>query len=335
VKITIFEVEAWEEKTFEPLRKEHEVHFVRQALTEKNAGEHSDADIVSVFIYSKLTKDVLEAFKNLKLVCTRSTGYDHIDMKTCRQKDIAVANVPIYGENTVAEHVFALLMTISHNMYESINRTRRGDFSPQGLQGFDLQGKTLGVVGTGHIGRHVIQIAKGFDMNVLAFDIEPDEEFQKHADFEYTDLKTLLSSSDIITLHIPANEKTRHFISEEKFGMMKKGTIFINTARGDVVDTRALIHALSDETIAAAGLDVLAEEPTIREEAELMRSFFYKKHNLEDLLADHILLRLRNVYITPHNAFNTREALQRILTTTLENIEAFNQGAPENLINEG
>jgi D-lactate dehydrogenase len=332
MRISIFEIEDWERDAFATLQGRHELRFVSEPLTAGMAADHSDADVLCVFIYSELKAAVLEQFPDLKLIATRSTGFDHIDTAYCGRHGITVCNVPSYGENTVAEHVFGLLLTISHHLREALDRTRRGDFSMDGLRGFDLRGKTLGVIGTGQIGQCVIEIAMGFRMRVLAFDVKPDEEAADRLGFEYAGFEDLLANSDVVTLHVPANDKTRHLLSTDQFGKMKKGAVLINTARGSVVDVHALLHALADGHIAAAGLDVLPEEPTIREEAELLRSLFKKEHDLETLLADHVLLRLRNVYITPHSAFNTREAVQRILNTTVANIRSSAEGKPQNVI---
>jgi D-lactate dehydrogenase len=234
----------------------------------------------------------------------------------------------------VAEHVFGLLLTLSHHLVEAIDRTRRGDFSLQGLTGFDLRGKTLAVIGTGDIGACVIQIARGFGMNIVAYDTNPQGELAAKYGFRYVSLDDLLSTADIISLHIPANKKTHHFISRKEFAKMKKGVILINTARGSVVDIQALVRAISEGIVGAAGLDVLPEEPVIREEAELLRSATREEYDKTALLAGHILLRLRNVVITPHSAFNTREAIQRILDTTMENIMAFTRGQPQNIVSE-
>jgi D-lactate dehydrogenase len=334
MKIAVFEVESWEHETFEALKAENEVLLVNEPLTSKNVSLFTDADIISPFIYSDLKKTVLDGFKNLKLIATRSTGYDHIDLDYCSKRGIAVSNVPFYGENTVAEHVFGLLLTISHNLAEAVERTRKGDFSQTGLRGFDLMGKKLGVIGVGGIGRHVIEIAKGFGMEPIAFDVRPDLEFAAKAGFTYKSLDKVLAESDIITLHVPVNEKTVHMISAEQFSKMKDGVVIINTSRGGIMDVQALLRALADGKVAAAGLDVLEEEPAIREEAELLSSIFRKKYNLKTALANNILLHLRNVVITPHSAFNTREAVQRILKTTFENIDAFISGRPQNLVRQ-
>jgi D-lactate dehydrogenase len=332
MKIVIFEVEAWERDVFAPLQAAHDVVFVREPLTARNAAQYADADIVSPFVYSNLSAEVLEHFSALKLVATRSTGFDHIDSDYCQNQHIVVCNVPTYGDNTVAEHVFGLLLAISHNLIEAVDRTRRGQFSQQGLCGFDLAGKTLGVVGTGSIGRNVIRIATGFSMNVVAYDIMQDDALATRLNFRYATLPDVLAQSDIVTLHVPSNTHTHNLISDAEFDQMKDGVVLINTARGGVVDVHALVRALGSGKVAAAGLDVLPEEPTIREEAELLRSIYRERHDVETLLADHILLRLRNVIITPHSAFNTREAVERILQTTSDNIGAFVRGEPHNIV---
>jgi D-lactate dehydrogenase len=332
MKIAVFEVEHWEREAFKELGSEHEVRFSNRPLRASNANRYASTEVLSPFIYSDLSSTVLQQFKHLKLIATRSTGFDHIDIDYCQKRGITVCNVPVYGENTVAEHVFALLLAISHKMCEAVERTRRGDFSQQGLQGFDLRGKTLGIIGTGNIGQCVIEIARGFRMEVVAFDVRPDEKLASELGFRYVAMEELLRTADIITLHVPATPKTHHLISTKEFAKMKKGVVLINTARGSLVDTQALLHAIADGKVGAVGLDVLHEEPTIREEAELLRSVYREQHDLQDILADHILLRLRNIVITPHSAFNTREAVQRILDTTMDNIMAFSQEKPQNVV---
>ncbi len=332
MKIVAFNVESWEQDIFQKLSSFHQVECVEQSLTTDNASDYADANVISTFIYSDLSTDVLKQFKNLQMIATRSTGFDHIDTDYCQDHGIKVCNVPTYGENTVAEHVFALLLALSHNLIEATDRTRKGDFSQVGLQGFDLRGKTLGVVGTGNIGQCVIEIAKGFRMEVVAFDVKPKAELASRLGFRYAEMKDVLSAADIVTLHVPANPKTHHLISTEQFDAMKDGVILINTSRGPIVDIRALLQALAEGKVAAAGLDVLPEEPVMREEAELLRSVYRKQHDLETLLADHVLLRLRNVIVTPHSAFNTKEAVQRIIDTTVENIIKFAEGNPKNVV---
>lgn len=332
MKLAIFEVEEWERQAFAELEKDHELVYSQDRLDTENAGTVADADVVSVFIYSRLDRTLLEGLEKLKLVATRSTGFDHVDLGYCREHGIRVANVPSYGANTVAEHVFALLGAISHNLVEAVDRTRRGDFSQKGLQGFDLEGKVFGLIGTGDIGRHAARIARGYGMEVVAFDVKPDETLAAETGFRYAGLDELLSQADVISLHVLGNRHTENLLSHDEFAKMKDGVVLINTSRGSVVNVRALLAALSSGKARAAGLDVLPEEPVVREEAELLRNAFRKEHDLEELLADHILLRLRNVIITPHSAFNTREAVQRILDVTRDNIVGFVRGEPINLV---
>lgn len=323
MKIVVFESEEWEQPYFDRFSDGHELVFEREPLDEDTVGKYSDAEIVSPFVFSDLSQPILAQLPALRYIATRSTGFDHIDTGYCGEQDIKVSNVPTYGDETVAEHVFALLLAISHKIPEAVSRTRQGDFSQKGLQGFDLKGRTIGIIGTGHIGLNTVRIARGFGMQVLAHDIKPDEAAARELGFTYTGLPELLAASDVISLHVPGNKATHHLLSDEQFAMMKPGVVLINTARGTVIDVRALLHALADGKVSAAGLDVLPEEPAIREEAELLRSFFARKHDLEALLADHVLLRMRNVIITPHSAFNTKEAVERILSTTVQNIEGF------------
>ncbi len=330
MKIVIFEAEPREAPFFAALRRDHEVVLEEAPLDAQTAERHADAQVVSTFIYSHLDRAVLDRLPALRLVATRSTGVDHVDLETCAARGIAVSNVPSYGEATVAEHVFALLLAISHRLPEALARARGGHFSPAGLQGFDLAGKTLGVVGSGSIGRHVIRIARGFGMQVLAHDARPDPDLAAELGFRYVELDPLLAAADILSLHLPATPETRGLLSAAAFARMKDGVVVINTARGDLIDTRALIQALNSGKVAAAGLDVLPDEPMIREEAELICSLFCDAHDLRNLVANHVLLRMDNVLVTPHSAFNTREAVARIVETTVANIEGFLAGAPRN-----
>jgi len=332
MKVVVFEAEERERGEFDCLRPAHEVVFVAEPLRALNAGEHTNADVISTFIYSDLGRAILDQFPQLKMIATRSTGYEHVNTAICRARGITVCNVPSYGSNTVAEHIFALLLAISHRMPEAIERAQRGDFSPFGLQGFDLAGKVFGAVGTGQIGRHVIKIANGFGMHVLAFDTKPDEVAARDATFSYVPFDVLLAKSDIISLHVPSLPETRHLLNAKTFARMKTGVVIINTARGELIETSALIEGLTSGKVAAAGLDVLPDEPMIREEAELIHSIFNKEHDLRNLVANHVLLRMRNVIVTPHSAFNTREAVLRIVQTTAANIAAYIDGHPQNII---
>lgn len=331
MRIVIFDAESWEEEGFPDLGPEHQVTMVHEPLSAETARDHAGAECVSVFIYSQVTREVIEALPELRLITTRSTGHDHIDIEACAEREITVCEVPDYGRHTVAEHVFALLLTLSHRMEDAIDRTRKGDFTARGLAGFDLHGRTIGAVGTGDIGLATATIARGFGMRVLDHDIAPDEDAARRIGFEYCDLDSLVSGSDVISLHVPATEATTAMLGEREFAAMKPGAVLINTARGSVVQTRPLIRALAEGRLAGAGLDVLAEEPVVREESEVLRSIYERRHDLDTLLADHMLIRMRNVVVTPHSAFHTREAVQRILDTTADNIRAFAAGRPQHV----
>lgn len=334
MNITIFEIDDWERDAFKPFEDEHQVSYLEKPLTTANADDQKDAEIISTFVYSRLDGGILKKLPHLKLITTRSTGFDHIDMDYCKKNGITVCNVPGYGENTVAEHVFALLLAISHRLIDAVYRTRKGDFTSKGLRGFDLRGKTLGVIGTGNIGRNVINIARGFSMKVIASDLNPDMDFAAKARFDYVSMQELLALSDIITLHVPGGKATQNLVSSNEFGTMKKGVVIINTSRGTVIDIHALLHALIEGKVSAAGLDVLPEEPVIREEAELLHAIFTREHDESKLLANHILLHMDNVIITPHNAFNTSEAIQRILKSTHDNINAYLTGNARNTVSD-
>lgn len=333
MKLIVFETEEWEHAGCLGLQPEHEVICTRDRLNAHTAADYTDAEAVTVFVNSRLDAEVLAHFPSLRLIVARSTGYDHIDLDYCRAQGIIVSNVPDYGDYTVAEHVFALLLAISRRLVEAVERTRRSDFSQTDLRGFDLRGKTLGVIGTGRIGRRAIEIARGFGMEVVAFDLHPDEASAEALGFRYSSLADVLAQADVVTLHVPATPKTHHLISDREFAAMKEGAVLINTARGDIVDVSALVRALAEKKLAAAGLDVLPVEPLIRDEAEIFRANGWDPNaDLQELLASHVLLRLSNVIITPHIAFNTDGALRRILDTTLSNIQAFARGRPQNVV---
>jgi D-lactate dehydrogenase len=316
MKIAFFEVAKAEQSIFLGSFGNDEVYFFEEELNEKNIEAARDVDILCVFIGQQIDKNIIDRIPNLKLIVTRSTGYDHIDHEYAKTKGIHVSNVPAYGSSTVAEFTFALLLTLSRKIREVSHALKdNGDFrTPEEAQGFDLDQKTLGVIGTGKIGKNVISIAKGFNMNVLAYDLFPDTEFAKENNFTYKTLSEVLSESDIITLHAPYTKENHHLINEENISMMKKGAYIINTARGELVDTAALEVALRDKIIAGAGLDVMEGEKEFKKGQPIP------------------MLDMPNVIITPHVAFDTVEARARITETTLENIKSFVSGAPVNLV---
>ena len=333
MKIVFFETAPWERRYLARALSAHRLtaRFVAEPLTDETRPLAAGAAIVSVFIYSTLAARHLQRLPRLRLIATRSTGYDHIDLRACRRRRIAVANVPSYGENTVAEHTFALILALSRNIHKAYVKTIKGDFSLEGLQGFDLKGKTLGVVGGGHIGLHVIKMARGFGMDVLVHDVRKQAFLSEVLDFRYVPLETLLRRSDIVSLHVPYTPQTHHVMDRARFRLMRRGALFINTARGGLVDTAALVWALDEGIVGGAGLDVLEGEELVKEERQLLSKDF-PKEKLATALRNHILLHRENVVITPHIAFDSREALQRILETTMANLLGFLRGAPANLV---
>lgn len=326
--IAVYDVQDYERKEIQQALKGHTVKLIPEPLSKDNAVKN--ADIISGFIYSKFSKENLAQFANLKAISCRSTGFDHVDLEYCKQKNIAVYNVPFYGENTIAEHAFGLILSLTRKIHKSYARAKKNNFSLDGLTGFDLKGKTLGIVGGGHIGMHVARIAKGFGMKVLVFDIYEQHFLSEVLDFSYAPLKKLLKESDIVTLHAPYNKHTHHIINADNISLMKKGSIFINTARGGLVDTNALLKALKSGHIGMAGLDVLEGEEVLTNQKfrESDNKHFQKvyKRNLE-------LCGLENVLFTPHNAFNSVEALHRILETSIKNMIGGIKGAKENRVN--
>ncbi len=331
MKIAFFEIKGWEKRFLRKALKGHELFFYKEPLTEENVKLAKSCDIISTFIYSKINKNVFSKLPKLKLIATRSTGFDHIDIKECKKRGIVVCNVPSYGSNTVAEHTFALILALTRKVHKAYLKMLRHDFSIEDLKGIDLMGKTLGVIGAGRIGLHVIKIARGFGMNVLAYDVYHNEILAEVLGFKYVSLEELLKNSDIITLHVPYNEHTHHLINRKNIKLIKKGAILINTSRGGVVETEALIEALDKGILSGVGLDVIEGEELIKEEKQLLYEP-EKIDKLKEVVKDHILLSKENVIYTPHIAFYSQEALERIISTTAENILAFTEGKPKNVV---
>lgn len=331
--IAFFEIEAWEEEVLKEKLKEHDLSFFREALKPENRITLGECEVLSVFIHSQVTQEVMESMPALKLITTRSTGYDHIDLKAASDRGIVVSNVPTYGEHTVAEHTFALILSLSRNIHKSHMRRLRNDFSIEGLKGFDLQGKTLGVIGTGKIGIHVIQIARAFEMKVVAFDVFPNKELAIKYGYEYRSLSQVLAQSDIVSLHAPYTKETHHLINKDNIKLVKPGAMLINTARGELVDNDALLWGIDNKILAGCGLDVIEGENTIREEKELLYTHSMSAEKMTELIKDHMLLSRDEVVYTPHIAFYSKEALERILNTTLENIQEHAAGKSQNTLN--
>ncbi len=330
MKIAFFEVKDWEAKYLRERLPDHECTFDHAALNPAELGRVADVEVVSPFIRSQITAEVVKALPTLRLVATRSTGFDHIDRDACSERGIVVSNVPSYGENTVAEHTFALILALSRKIPQTYARVVRGEFSLDGLTGFDIKGKALGVIGTGKIGMHVVRSGRGFGMNVVGYDVCRNEFLADLLGFRYVGLDELLAASDVVTLHMPYSQPMHHFMNRERFAAMKKGALFINTARGGLVDTDALLWALESGHLAGAGLDVVEGEELIQEEAQLLQQ--QNLQRLQEVLRTHVLFRRENVIFTMHNAFNSKEALERILDTTVENILSFERKQAMNVV---
>jgi D-lactate dehydrogenase len=272
-----------------------------------------DAAIVSTFINTAFPRAVLEQLPSLKLLCTRSVGYDHIDIMTCMERGITVCNVPDYGSHVIAEHVFALLLSTLRHIGEGEKRVESGTFDYHGLRGMALRGKTIGIVGTGKIGRKVAQIAHGFGMHMLATDQCRTMELIDLLGVDYVPLETLLQESDIVTLHVPASKETEHMINAKSFTAMKDGVVLVNTARGSLIDSKALLQALKSGKVAWALLDVLEHEQNFSENEALV------KHP--------------RVVATPHIAFYADDSMRNMFLESFACIEQWMSGnSPEHSV---
>jgi D-lactate dehydrogenase len=295
-----------------------EISFVDAMLDKDHIPADVNFDIAGVFMDSAVDAATIAALPNLKFIATLSTGFDHIDLKAAAERGIMISSVPAYGENTVAEFAFALILALSRKICEARARIREEHkFTTDGLQGFDLADKTLGVLGTGRIGKHAVRMGKGFGMNIIAYDVFHDDAFATQMGFPYVSLEDLLARSDVVTVHTPYLPSTHHLINQQNIGLVKRGAYLINTARGAIVETAALLGALKSGQLGGAGLDVLEEEAQMK---------------AGDMSLANELVSFPNVIFTPHNAFNTKEAYLRILDTSIDNIAAFVAGAPTNLV---
>lgn len=338
-KMCFVEVEDEAKALFEEAFAEHEVSFVDR-LNEVP----EDTEVVSVFISEKIDGSFLDDHPLVRLIATRSTSCDHIDLDVCERRGVGVANVGNYGENTVAEHTFALILALSRRLRVSERAVRTGRFSRERLRGFDLRGKTLGVVGAGRVGLHVIRIGTGFGMRILAYDESPHAFYSELLDFRYSGFEELMRDSDVITLHVPLTPTTRHMINREALALCRSGVLLINTARGGLIDSGALIEALDSGQVAGVGLDVLEDERVFRggatqilseKIAERVRSSVgtmiretsaQRVSEFSKLVAHHRLLNRPEVVLTPHVAFNSHEAMERLTGITVENINAYLEG---------
>ena len=327
MRIILFSSQNYDRESFLAANPGHgfELHFQQSPLRPDTAALAMGFEVVCPFVNDDLSRPVLEqlAAGGTRLIALRSAGYNHVDLAAAHALGLTVARVPAYSPHAVAEHAVGLVLALCRHLHRAYNRTREGDFSLHGLTGFDLHGKTVGVVGSGQIGQVFAQIMRGFGCQVLAYDPYPNPAIEALGG-RFVGLDQLLAESDIISLHCPLNDATRHLVNADSLQRMKRGAMLINTGRGALVDTPALIEALKSGQLGYLGLDVYEEEAEI---------FFADRSDLplqDDVLAR--LLTFPNVIITAHQAFLTREALAAIAGTTLDNIGAWRQGAPVNLV---
>ena len=300
----------------------HTLTFLEPRLTQATAALAAGFPVICSFVNDRIDRDTLAALHNsgVRLIALRSAGYNHVDLAAAAGFGIPVVRVPEYSPYAVAEHAAALILALNRKIHRAFNRVRDANFSLDGLTGFDLHGKTTGIVGIGRIGAVLARIMTGFGCTVLAYDLRPDRALADALKVEYVDLPELYRRADIISLHVPLTPATHHLVDGTALATMKRGVMLINTSRGALIDTRALVDALKRGQVGAAGLDVYEEEEGI---------FF---RNLSDrVLQDDVLARLLtfpNVLITSHQAFLTREALANIAETTLSSVSAFERGDP-------
>ncbi len=305
--------------------------FYQESLDVHTAAAAKDAQGIGVFIQSHVTREVIDLLPQARIISTMSTGYDHIDSAACKARDIAVCNVPSYGDNTVAEYAFGLIIALARKFKPTIERVERGIFSRAGLKGMDLKGKTLGLVGVGRIGSHMARLGRAFEMKVIAHDLRPDDELAKEFGVTYMGLEELLRQSDVVSLHLPYNKSTHHFIDSKQLSLLKPMAILVNTSRGPIVNTDAVSIALREGKMGGVALDTFEGEEIWIEEEFLKRDDL-AAITLKEAMESFSIMRSERAILTPHNAFNTSEALERILITTSGNFKAFFSGKPQNII---
>ena len=320
MKIAFYDTKPYDKESFDKYKEKYGVSFkyFETKLNEDTTELAKGFDGVCIFVNDTVNTNVIDALYNMgvKQVYLRCSGFNNIDMKYAKDK-LHIMRVPAYSPYAVAEHAIALLLTLVRRTHKGYIRSRDFNFSLNGLTGFDLYNKTVGVIGTGKIGEVFINICRGFGMKVLAFDKYPKKDLENGDTIRYVDMDTLLKSSDIISLHCPLTDETQYIINEKSLKNIKKGVIIINTSRGALVDTEALLNGIKSRKIGGACLDVYEEESDV---------FF--EDNSGHIMDDDILARLismPNVILTSHQAFLTEEALQNIAITTLENITAFSK----------
>jgi len=278
--------------------------------------KYIDCDAISLFTTSEITKEILSKFKNLKYIFLRCSGYSNVDVNYCKRHNIKVFNTPNYGSSTIAEYAFGLILNIVRKITKAQYDLYKGEANHDELRGFELKNKTLGIIGLGHIGKKIAEIAKGFNMKSVIFDIK------KEPDYNYVEIDELYETSDIIVVSCPLTKDTKGMINKDSLNKMKKSAILINIARGEIVDTEALLEALVKKRIAAAALDVIECEETMCELWDFCKNTQKQENCLKKFLFIQKLKTLENVIITPHIAYNTKEAAEEILKMTLDNIQS-------------
>ncbi|WEK36933.1 MAG: 2-hydroxyacid dehydrogenase [Candidatus Pseudobacter hemicellulosilyticus] len=326
MKIAFFSTHSYDRHYFNRHNTGHDLVYFEAALDEQTVELAKGSNAVCVFVNDTLNADVLEklAMMGVQMIALRCAGYNNVDLEAATRYGLTVARVPAYSPYAVAEHAVALMLTLNRKIHKAYNRVREGNFSLARLVGFDLHGKTVGVIGTGKIGQIFAEIMLGFGCRVLAFDMIANRDLEAKG-IEYQPLVQLLPQCDVISLHCPLNDQTHHLINPDTLSLIKQGAMLINTSRGALIDTNAAIEALKTGRLGSMGLDVYEQEEKL---------FF---HNLsEELIPDETILRLMsfpNVLITSHQGFFTEEALTAIATVTLENIDQFAAGRkPANLV---
>ncbi len=332
-KILFFDVADYE---VEFLKKACEGKFEYQLIRESLNGlfiptkEQEEAQIISCFTTSRIPNDILEKFKNLELIALRSVGFNHIDIDYCKKNNIFVENTPNYGNMTVAEFALGLLLDVARKITYSANNLKNSIVDAKCTIGTEIFGKTIGIIGLGAIGSEMARLAHGIGLKILGYDLREKEDLKEKYNVQYTDFETLIKNSDFISLHSPLTKENYHLFNKETFKLMKPTAFIINTARGELIDTQALYNALSENRIAGAGLDVLESEDTLTDVEYLVDIGRMSPQALQKTVLNNRLMKSDNVIITPHIAYDTREAINRILNTAISNINAFVEGKIQN-----
>lgn len=326
-KIAFFGAKPYDIASFDKVNEKYnyDIRYYKGHLNPNNVVLTQDTDAVCIFVNDTADAAVIDAMvdNGVKLLALRCAGFNNVDLKAAKGK-LPVVRVPAYSPYAVAEYSLALMLSLNRKIHRAYWRTRDGNFSLNGLMGFDMHGKTIGIIGTGKIARILIRLLKGFGMRILAYDLYPDMKFAGEEGISYVSLDELYRESDIISLHCPLTDQTKYMIDKDSIDKMKEGVMIINTGRGQLINTNDLIEGLKEKKIAAAGLDVYEEEG----------EYFYEDKS-DKIIDDDVLARLlsfNNVIVTSHQAFFTKEAMANIAHTTLQNVKDFAEGRP--LVNE-